>query len=135
MAKRVPSVRQMGKYPSDVGDEEWAFIVPYLTLNRLDGDHRVYALRLERHERRGHDSEADHVDSLRPEPVGERSVERRRRLAGVTADHDRARAVRPQNARRRPCEPGGELGGQFLVCDATNTIGAESHRDGRLSAW
>ena len=45
MAKRVAPPRQMGKYPSDVGDEEWAFIVPYLTLNRLDGDNRSYALR------------------------------------------------------------------------------------------
>ena len=45
MGKRIPSPRQMGKYPSDVGDEEWAFIVPYLTLNRLDGEHRSYALR------------------------------------------------------------------------------------------
>ncbi len=45
MAKRVARPRQMGRYPSDVSDEEWAFIVPYLTLNRLDGAHRVYALR------------------------------------------------------------------------------------------
>lgn len=35
----------MGTYPSDVSDEEWAFIVPYLTLNRLDGANRSYALR------------------------------------------------------------------------------------------
>jgi len=45
MAKRVARRREMGRYPSDVSDEEWAFIVPYLTLNRLDGAHRVYALR------------------------------------------------------------------------------------------
>lgn len=45
MAKRVARPRQMGTYPSDVSDEEWAFIVPYLTLNRLDGANRSYALR------------------------------------------------------------------------------------------
>ncbi len=45
MATRAARSRTMGRYPSDVSDEEWAFIVPYLTLNRLDGGHRVHDLR------------------------------------------------------------------------------------------
>jgi len=45
MAKRVARPRVMGRYPSDVSDDEWAFVAPYLTLNRLDGAHRVYELR------------------------------------------------------------------------------------------
>lgn len=32
-------------YPSDVSDEEWAFVVPYLTLMREDAPQREYALR------------------------------------------------------------------------------------------
>jgi transposase len=32
-------------YPSDVSDEEWAFVAPYLTLMRLDASQRVYELR------------------------------------------------------------------------------------------
>jgi transposase len=32
-------------YPSDVSDEEWAFVAPYLTLMRLDAPQRVYDLR------------------------------------------------------------------------------------------
>ena len=32
-------------YPSDVSDEEWAFVVPYLTLLPLDAAQRVYDLR------------------------------------------------------------------------------------------
>ena len=32
-------------YPSDVSDEEWAFVVPYLTLCRLDAEQRDYDLR------------------------------------------------------------------------------------------
>ena len=32
-------------YPSDVSDDEWMFVVPYLTLNRLDGEHRTHDLR------------------------------------------------------------------------------------------
>jgi transposase len=32
-------------YPSDVSDEEWAFVVPYLTLLPLDAAQRVYELR------------------------------------------------------------------------------------------
>jgi transposase len=32
-------------YPSDVSDEEWAFVVPYLTLLPLDATQRVYELR------------------------------------------------------------------------------------------
>ncbi|MHB0871033.1 MAG: transposase, partial [Chloroflexota bacterium] len=29
-------------YPSDVSDEEWAFVAPYLTLLPLDADHRKH---------------------------------------------------------------------------------------------
>jgi hypothetical protein len=32
-------------YPSDVSDEEWSFVAPYLTLNRLDGENRKHDLR------------------------------------------------------------------------------------------
>jgi transposase len=32
-------------YPSDVGDEEWAFVAPYLTLMREDAPQREHALR------------------------------------------------------------------------------------------
>ncbi len=32
-------------YPSDVSDEEWAFVLPYLTLCRLDAPQRQYELR------------------------------------------------------------------------------------------
>jgi transposase len=32
-------------YPSDVTDEEWAFVAPYLTLLREDAGQRDYALR------------------------------------------------------------------------------------------
>jgi transposase len=32
-------------YPSDVSDEEWAFVVPYLTLMKEDAPQREYALR------------------------------------------------------------------------------------------
>lgn len=32
-------------YPSDVSDEEWAFVAPYLTLMPLDADQRKYDLR------------------------------------------------------------------------------------------
>jgi len=32
-------------YPTDVGDEEWAFVAPYLTLMREDAPPRVYSLR------------------------------------------------------------------------------------------
>lgn len=32
-------------YPSDVSDEEWAFVVPYLTLCREDAPQREYSLR------------------------------------------------------------------------------------------
>src|SRR6516162_5675965 len=33
------------RYPSDVSDEEWAFVVPYLTLMREDAPQRDYPLR------------------------------------------------------------------------------------------
>lgn len=32
-------------YPSDVSDDEWAFVVPYLTLMREDAPQRDYDLR------------------------------------------------------------------------------------------
>ena len=32
-------------YPSDVSDEEWAFVAPYLTLMTEDAPQRVYPLR------------------------------------------------------------------------------------------
>ena len=32
-------------YPSDVSDEEWAFVAPYLTLMREDAPQRAHALR------------------------------------------------------------------------------------------
>ena len=32
-------------YPSDVSDEEWAFVAPYLTLCRADAQQRVHDLR------------------------------------------------------------------------------------------
>ncbi len=32
-------------YPSDVSDEEWAFVAPYLTLMRLDASQREHDLR------------------------------------------------------------------------------------------
>lgn len=41
--KRPP--RNYKAYPSDIGDEEWAFVVPYLTLCRLDAEQREYDLR------------------------------------------------------------------------------------------
>lgn len=41
--KRPP--RKYKPYPSDVSDEEWSFAVPYLTLNRLDSEHREHDLR------------------------------------------------------------------------------------------
>lgn len=45
MATRPKAPRRSTGYPSDVSDDEWAFIVPYLTLNRLDSDHRTHDLR------------------------------------------------------------------------------------------
>ena len=32
-------------YPSDVSDEEWAFLAPYLTLMREDAPQRTHSLR------------------------------------------------------------------------------------------
>ena len=34
-----------GGYPSDVSDEEWAFVAPYLALCREDAQQRIYSLR------------------------------------------------------------------------------------------
>jgi transposase len=39
----TPTARK--PYPSDVGDEEWAFVAPYLTLMREDAPQRAYPLR------------------------------------------------------------------------------------------
>src|SRR5882672_4701437 len=41
--KRPPSAPK--PYPSDVSDEEWSFVVPYLTLIRLDSEQREHDLR------------------------------------------------------------------------------------------
>jgi hypothetical protein len=32
-------------YPSDISDEEWAFVLPYLLLSREDSAHREHDLR------------------------------------------------------------------------------------------
>lgn len=42
--KRQRAVRPRG-YPSDVTDEEWSFVAPYLTLCRLDSEQREHDLR------------------------------------------------------------------------------------------
>lgn len=39
------SPKQTKPYPSDVSEEEWSFVVPYLTLCRLDSEQRDYDLR------------------------------------------------------------------------------------------
>ena len=44
MPKRIPQPRATG-YPSDVTEEEWALVAPYLTLSRLDSPQRTYDLR------------------------------------------------------------------------------------------
>ena len=44
MPKRIPRPRSTG-YPSDVTDEEWALVAPYLTLSRLDSPQRTHDLR------------------------------------------------------------------------------------------
>src|ERR1051325_8064222 len=41
--KRSP--RKYQPYPSDVSDEEWSFVAPYLTLCRLDAEQREHDLR------------------------------------------------------------------------------------------
>ena len=38
-------MRQPGVYPTDVSDDEWAFVVPYLTLMKEDAPQRVHSLR------------------------------------------------------------------------------------------
>src|SRR3970040_828667 len=40
-----PPPRKYQPYPSDVSDEEWSFVAPYLVLNRLDGENRRHDLR------------------------------------------------------------------------------------------
>ena len=37
--------KQRKAYPSDVSDDEWAFVAPYLTLMTEDAPQRVYPLR------------------------------------------------------------------------------------------
>jgi len=44
MPKRTPRPRRTG-YPSDVSDEEWQFVAPYLTLSRPDSPRRTHELR------------------------------------------------------------------------------------------
>jgi hypothetical protein len=39
-------IKQRGVYPSDVTDEEWTFVVPYLLLCREDSPQRKHDLRL-----------------------------------------------------------------------------------------
>ena len=41
--KKAP--RKYHPYPSDVSDEEWSFVAPYLTLCRLDSEQRQHDLR------------------------------------------------------------------------------------------
>ncbi len=38
--------RGQSGYPSDVTDEEWAFVAPYLALCREDSEQREYNLRM-----------------------------------------------------------------------------------------
>ena len=38
-------MRQPGVYPTDVSDDEWAFVAPYLTLMKEDAPQRVHSLR------------------------------------------------------------------------------------------
>ena len=42
---RRPPAPPATRYPTDVSDEEWALVAPYLTLSRLDSPQRRYALR------------------------------------------------------------------------------------------
>jgi transposase len=44
MAKRIPRPRSTS-YPSDVSDEEWGLVAPYLTLSRLESPQRTHDLR------------------------------------------------------------------------------------------
>ena len=37
--------RKYGPYSSDVSDEDWSFVVPYLISIRLDSEHREHDLR------------------------------------------------------------------------------------------
>ena len=41
----LPLAMARKPYPSDLDDEQWAFVAPYLTLMREDAPQRVYALR------------------------------------------------------------------------------------------
>ena len=45
MKKPKPPKRPPPPYPSDVSDEEWSFVAPYLTLCRADSEQRDYELR------------------------------------------------------------------------------------------
>lgn len=42
---KVRPMRTRKGYPSDVNDEEWSFVVPYLALLREDAEQRVHDLR------------------------------------------------------------------------------------------
>ena len=41
----MAAMRQPGAYPTDVSDEEWAFVCPYVCLMREDAPQRVHNLR------------------------------------------------------------------------------------------
>lgn len=43
---KPPRARKEHRYPSDISDEEWSYVAPYLVLNRLDGENRRHDLRL-----------------------------------------------------------------------------------------
>ena len=45
LPQAAPSVRVRKPYPSDVSDEEWHFVAPYLTLSPQDAGQRKYPLR------------------------------------------------------------------------------------------
>ena len=40
-----PTPAKSKSYPSDISDEEWSFVAPYLILNRVDGENRKHDLR------------------------------------------------------------------------------------------
>ena len=42
---KKPHSPRYDPYPSDVSDEEWTFVAPYLALNREDSEHRRHDLR------------------------------------------------------------------------------------------
>ena len=42
---KLAAMRQPGVYPTDVSDDEWAFVAPCLTLMKEDAPQRVHSLR------------------------------------------------------------------------------------------